>query len=284
LWKCWLDGKKKITNRDNPAVKQAGAQMTGKMVPSGCGMEVWYDMLLLHLWHAQLKEENVVDPGLGGSVAKAAGGGSDAENDDCGYDEDEDGGGFNGDGMRGHQLGGPRGAGGGGSGSSSGGGSGGGSGGSGGAKPKGMAKATAASEVVLRGGAQPVLLQPNKVSSAAAQKVMIAGEYRPTRTANPVGFWITEVFGGAHAYWDGKYFYSSTDGAQLPAPDWFKVGLPPTPLVGELYCESAPGHEKWGRGHVKHCLEHCMGIIRDPSAGRCIKTNSKTSPYHNNYY
>ena len=111
LWKCWLDGKKKITNRDNPAVKQAGAQMTGKMVPSGCGMEVWYDMLRLHMWHAQLKEENVVDPGLGGSVAKAAGGGSDAENDDCGYDEDEDGGSFNGDGMRGHQLGGPRGVG-----------------------------------------------------------------------------------------------------------------------------------------------------------------------------
>ena len=74
LWNKWLEIKKVITNRENPAIYRVQRMMrsTGDAVGSGKGMEAWVEALTGALFRAQLTEPAVVDPGLGGSAAKAA--------------------------------------------------------------------------------------------------------------------------------------------------------------------------------------------------------------------
>jgi DNA ligase-1 len=71
---------------------------------------------------------------------------------------------------------------------------------------------------------------------------------------DPAGWWMSEKLDGVRGYWDGKNFYSRL-GNQFPAPDWFKEGLPSTPLDGELWC---------GRRQFRRCLS----IVRNRSSGK----------------
>lgn len=48
------------------------------------------------------------------------------------------------------------------------------------------------------------------------------------------GWWMSEKLDGVRAYWDGTQFISR-QGNVFYAPDWFKEGLPDTPLDGELW-------------------------------------------------
>ena len=48
------------------------------------------------------------------------------------------------------------------------------------------------------------------------------------------GWWLSEKLDGVRAYWDGKALISRL-GNRFHAPDWFLVGLPETPLDGELW-------------------------------------------------
>ena len=48
------------------------------------------------------------------------------------------------------------------------------------------------------------------------------------------GWWMSEKLDGVRAYWDGTEFVSRL-GNRFHAPDWFKEGLPKTPLDGELW-------------------------------------------------
>ncbi len=51
---------------------------------------------------------------------------------------------------------------------------------------------------------------------------------------DPSGWWMSEKLDGVRAYWNGKEFLSRLGNPYL-APDWFKAGLPETPLDGELW-------------------------------------------------
>jgi DNA ligase 1 len=51
---------------------------------------------------------------------------------------------------------------------------------------------------------------------------------------DPTGWWVSEKLDGVRAYWNGKEFLSRLGNPYL-APDWFKAGLPETPLDGELW-------------------------------------------------
>ncbi|MFO0668902.1 MAG: DNA ligase [Polyangiaceae bacterium] len=48
------------------------------------------------------------------------------------------------------------------------------------------------------------------------------------------GWWMSEKLDGVRAYWDGERFISRL-GNPFHVPDWFKSGLPKTPLDGELW-------------------------------------------------
>ena len=49
-------------------------------------------------------------------------------------------------------------------------------------------------------------------------------------------WWMSEKLDGVRAYWDGKKFLSR-QGNEFHAPDWFRAGLPETPLDGELWLD-----------------------------------------------
>ncbi|MBW3601006.1 MAG: DNA ligase, partial [Planctomycetes bacterium] len=50
------------------------------------------------------------------------------------------------------------------------------------------------------------------------------------------GWWLSEKLDGVRAFWDGKSFHSRL-GNLFHAPDWFKEGLPDSPLDGELWLD-----------------------------------------------
>jgi len=102
-----------------------------------------------------------------------------------------------------------------------------------------------------RGAAPAVAIHSERGSEAAARQVMLAQKYEGK--SDPTGWWISEKLDGVRGYWDGKNFYSRL-GNQFPAPEWFKVGLPPTPLDGELWC---------GRRQFRRCLS----IVRNRASG-----------------
>mmetsp|Transcript_142027 Transcript_142027/g.247409 ORF Transcript_142027/g.247409 Transcript_142027/m.247409 type:complete len:783 (+) Transcript_142027:75-2423(+) len=105
--------------------------------------------------------------------------------------------------------------------------------------------------VAARGAAPTVTVTSDTASEAAARQVMLAQKW--DSKIDPTGWWMSEKLDGVRAYWDGKNFYSRL-GNQFPAPDWFKQGLPPTPLDGELWC---------GRRQFRRCLS----IVRNRGSG-----------------
>jgi DNA ligase-1 len=50
---------------------------------------------------------------------------------------------------------------------------------------------------------------------------------------DPTGYWMSEKLDGVRAKWTGRHF-RSRNGNQFVVPDWFKAGMPDTPLDGEL--------------------------------------------------
>lgn len=110
---------------------------------------------------------------------------------------------------------------------------------------------------VLRGTAERIERKPDTASAAAARKVMLATRYEEHARMDPTGWWISEKLDGVRGYWDGKDFYSR-NGNQFPAPEWFKKGLPSTPLDGELWC---------GRRQFRQCLS----IVRSGVSGQLWK-------------
>eukprot|EP00931_Biecheleriopsis_adriatica_P087583 TRINITY_DN62025_c0_g1_i1.p1 TRINITY_DN62025_c0_g1~~TRINITY_DN62025_c0_g1_i1.p1 ORF type:complete len:688 (-),score=117.19 TRINITY_DN62025_c0_g1_i1:141-2204(-) len=109
---------------------------------------------------------------------------------------------------------------------------------------------------VVRGTGDRVALKPDRDSAAAARKVMLAQKYESAKQ-DPTNWWISEKLDGVRGYWDGKNFYSR-NGNQFPAPEWFKKGLPSTPLDGELWC---------GRRQFRQCLS----IVKSGVSGRLWK-------------
>lgn len=106
--------------------------------------------------------------------------------------------------------------------------------------------------VAARASGPAVTLSSDKTSEAAARLVMLAQKWE--FKLDPAGWWMSEKLDGVRGYWDGKNFYSRL-GNQFPAPEWFKQGLPKTPLDGELWC---------GRRQFRRCLS----IVRNRSSGK----------------
>jgi DNA ligase-1 len=69
-------------------------------------------------------------------------------------------------------------------------------------------------------------------SNKAGPPLLLAHNW--DHTEDLVGWWMSEKLDGVRAYWDGKQFISRLGNPYL-APDWFMVGLPNTPLDGELW-------------------------------------------------
>jgi len=82
-------------------------------------------------------------------------------------------------------------------------------------------------------------------AAADASQVMLAKKWEET---DPKGWLMSEKLDGMRAYWSGQHFLSR-NGNQLYPPLWFVVGLPPTPLDGELWL---------GRGQ----FQKCMSIVK----------------------
>ncbi len=66
----------------------------------------------------------------------------------------------------------------------------------------------------------------------AGPPLLLAESWSPA--TDPAGYWMSEKLDGVRAYWDGTAFVSRL-GNRYHAPDWFTVGLPNTPLDGELW-------------------------------------------------
>ncbi len=72
---------------------------------------------------------------------------------------------------------------------------------------------------------------PTKIA-VVAPPLLLAESWNPE--INPSGWWASEKLDGVRAYWDGKQFLSR-NGNVYHAPEWFTLGLPATPLDGELW-------------------------------------------------
>jgi DNA ligase len=79
-------------------------------------------------------------------------------------------------------------------------------------------------------------------------QVLLAGTW--DRKKDLTGYWISEKYDGARAYWNGKDFVSRK-GNVFEAPDWFKKGLPDYPLDGELWLGYGKVHEGNGLLNTK---------------------------------
>lgn len=120
--------------------------------------------------------------------------------------------------------------------------------------PAAVAPGAAVREVIsaARSAGPVVAIHSDAASAADARRVMLAHKYE--ERIDPAGWWISEKLDGVRGYWDGRNFYSRL-GNQFPAPDWFKEGLPPTALDGELWC---------GRRQFRRCLS----IVRNRASGK----------------
>ncbi|MGL4553707.1 MAG: DNA ligase [Gemmataceae bacterium] len=74
--------------------------------------------------------------------------------------------------------------------------------------------------------------KPDDESLAKGPGVLLAESWDAAQ--NLAGWWMSEKLDGVRAYWDGKQFVSRA-GNVFFAPDWFTLGLPGTPLDGELW-------------------------------------------------
>ena len=69
-------------------------------------------------------------------------------------------------------------------------------------------------------------------TAVVAPPLLLAESWNPE--TNPSGWWLSEKLDGVRAYWDGTQFLSR-NGNRYVAPEWFTLGLPATPLDGELW-------------------------------------------------
>ena len=60
------------------------------------------------------------------------------------------------------------------------------------------------------------------------------------------GWWLSEKLDGWRAYWDGSNFMTR-QGKPYAAPEWFKDGMPDTPLDGELWAGPGTNHDDVNR-------------------------------------
>jgi DNA ligase-1 len=61
---------------------------------------------------------------------------------------------------------------------------------------------------------------------------LLAESWNPDH--DPSGWWLSEKLDGVRAWWDGQHFWSRQRHI-YHAPAWFTLGLPNTPLDGELW-------------------------------------------------
>ena len=84
------------------------------------------------------------------------------------------------------------------------------------------------------------LPSPRKVKSAEGEPTTIAPPLLLAESwdnaSDLSGWWLSEKLDGVRAYWDGTQFLSR-QGNIFVAPEWFRDGLPTTPLDGELWIE-----------------------------------------------
>ncbi len=73
---------------------------------------------------------------------------------------------------------------------------------------------------------------PVAKNTTSAPPLLLAESWNPE--TDPTGWWLSEKLDGVRAYWDGKQFLSR-NGNRYAAPEWFTLGLPDTPLDGELW-------------------------------------------------
>ncbi len=73
------------------------------------------------------------------------------------------------------------------------------------------------------------LSEPN---AASAPPLLLAESWNPA--TDPSGWWLSEKLDGVRAFWTGQEFLSR-NGNRYAAPEWFTLGLPSTPLDGELW-------------------------------------------------
>ncbi len=76
------------------------------------------------------------------------------------------------------------------------------------------------------------VVPPTSKSAVSAPPLLLAETWSPD--TNPTGWWLSEKLDGVRAYWDGQQFLSR-NGNRYVAPKWFTLGLPNTPLDGELW-------------------------------------------------
>lgn len=77
-----------------------------------------------------------------------------------------------------------------------------------------------------------VVVTPSASTKASTPPLLLAESWNPEN--DPRGWWLSEKLDGVRAYWDGKQFLSR-NGNRYLAPPWFTLGLPATPLDGELW-------------------------------------------------
>eukprot|EP00039_Didymoeca_costata_P033412 m.42194 g.42194 ORF g.42194 m.42194 type:complete len:382 (-) comp9856_c0_seq1:65-1210(-) len=96
------------------------------------------------------------------------------------------------------------------------------------------------------------------MSRSEAQQVLLAKKW--DESVDPKGWWMSEKLDGVRAYWDGSRFYSR-NGNVFYAPDFFKKGLPKTPLDGELW---------GGRGMFQKTVSIAKTHSGDDNNWKCV--------------
>ncbi|MCX7410110.1 MAG: DNA ligase [Planctomycetales bacterium] len=77
-----------------------------------------------------------------------------------------------------------------------------------------------------------VVTTPATKNVVSAPPLLLAESWNPE--TDPRGWWLSEKLDGVRAFWTGREFLSR-NGNLYAAPEWFKLGLPSTPLDGELW-------------------------------------------------
>ena len=84
----------------------------------------------------------------------------------------------------------------------------------------------------LFGGPPAWALDPPPAPDQAPPALLLANSYHPGIDLGR--YWVSEKLDGVRARWDGARLLSR-GGRPIPAPAWFLVGFPTTPLDGELW-------------------------------------------------
>jgi DNA ligase-1 len=90
-----------------------------------------------------------------------------------------------------------------------------------------------AERILARAKSQGRSLRQDEKAKVHGPKVLLAHAYEK-HPIDPKGWWQSEKLDGVRAYWDGRRFVSR-QGNVFPAPDFFKKGMPPHPMDGELW-------------------------------------------------